>query len=1049
MGDFEDLTLFANESFDTGDVDLFEFTSEESSPLTRLKSIILSLDWEINDEILQELEDELGNLKAMWQGDKVAEVYLQGLSKIGSYIRTKGAYAHPNSIKLLLTFFYNFEKIISSTQITGEEITQLLKGDVRKFKILQYQINQSEAAEAETSDVSAHLSVTSNTAANLAGAMTAHETCKQLKAAILSLDWEVTNESLRQFNERIDAFRSQVADNKPALVLIQGLQALGDYIADERADSHPESFILLHSFNDALDEFVKTGDEQLSQEKMQEILVDRINRLNNLKILIASPTGGEVDAQKVDQVFEELDPAISTGATPAPAATPPVVPEPEPVLAPAAPSLELDAASTEDLVVELDTLFVPEAIPAMESAEVQYPDEVLPPDAIHPVDDELADDFIESHLSSKRGLTPALSDADETAGFDAGAEPLDLPTQNDLADQLDFLFAEAGNEEEPAVTLSALDSEELTLAVEDEEGPLAALTEDEEPERDFVVAALSDAEIPADTDEPDRVPGGGIEETDFGSLDIQSKLDSFFADADEQQDETLAPVPEFETDNDLAIAALSDLAALADEDEGNQDLSKAEKHEDFGSLEMQSELDSFFADTDQEQDEVLAAAPEIEMDSDLVTAFGDVAALADEGGSDQALGKIEEEAGLGSLAIESELDGLFTDSDEEEEEILATIAEPEDSDVVIASLSDVAALADDDEDEVDRSLNELEAEADSNTLEIQGKLDNFFAATDGKQSRPAEVTAMEVEEIEHTLFFNEADKLQTALADSGEEGGFSEDEEMAALNFTPMDEIEEKLDLFFGADEEEELGDDALLAGSLEESLGFDLADDESIAVPDVLAHLDASQPMAAAMETATPRFEAKEEQATAPLEVDELTMALEASIDDDQQPATDAPESKEIQLAALGALLPLVVRTPSRDNLAESAAMIATFKQADLSPAQHSLVQLLDSTLTLLVRLPTKDHAATEKLVNYLYGQLRAGEPQADVLAEAIGRFTAWMQEAGKIMPVVPAAGEREQQHEPAYTYTAKELYFELSELRSYMREEFAKLQHDMQHHK
>ena len=117
IDDFEDLTLFANESFDTQDVDLFEFTSEESSPLTRLKSIILSLDWEINDDILQELDDELNYLQSIWQDDKVAEVYLQGLGKIGNYIRIKGAYAHPNSIKLLLTFFYNFEKITSSDQI--------------------------------------------------------------------------------------------------------------------------------------------------------------------------------------------------------------------------------------------------------------------------------------------------------------------------------------------------------------------------------------------------------------------------------------------------------------------------------------------------------------------------------------------------------------------------------------------------------------------------------------------------------------------------------------------------------------------------------------------------------------------------------------------------------------------------------------------------------------------------------------------------------------------------------------------------------------------
>ncbi|MCL1981080.1 MAG: hypothetical protein FWG62_08420 [Proteobacteria bacterium] len=310
-------------------------------------------------------------------------------------------------------------------------------------------------------------------------------------------------------------------------------------------------------------------------------------------------------------------------------------------------------------------------------------------------------------------------------------------------------------------------------------------------------------------------------------------------------------------------------------------------------------------------------------------------------------------------------------------------------------------------------------------MEILNKLDSFFTDADEGPSEPVEVLATEVEEIEQTLFFNETDKLQTALADSGEEQGFSEEVEIAALSFTPMDEIEEKLDLFFGNDDEE----DVLLADSLTESLGFDMADD-----------LDARQPVAL-------EVEAGEKQAAAPFEIDELTMALEASIDGDQPPAMDAAESTKIQLAALGTLLPLVVRAPSHDNLAESAAMIATCKQADLTPGQHSLIQLLESTLTLLVRLPTKDHAATEKLVNYLYQRLTAGEPQADVLAEAIGRFTAWLQEAGKIMPVVPAASEPQQQGE--YAYTAKELYFELSELRSYMHKEFSKLQHEIQHHK
>ena len=908
MDDFEDLTLFANESFDTGNVDLFEFTSEESSPLTRLKSIILSLDWEISDDILQELEEELDNLQTMWQGDKVAEVYLQGLSKIGRYIRTKGAYAHPNSIKLLLTFFYNFEKIISSAQITGEQITQLLKGDVRKFKILQYQINQSESTPAEPAGIPVDPEE-SAIPPDQAGAVTEQDAFKQLRAAILSLDWEVTDDSLRQFNEKIDGVHTRIAGNKPALVLVQGLQVLGDYIADERAESHPESFILLHSFNEALEEVTKTGDQQLEQEHIQDLLVDRINRLNNLKMLIASPTAAGIDDQKLDQVFEELSAPVAgeaSGDVPSLSVVPGLaadVPE-------AVPPPDTLAASTEDLAAELDTLFATEAIPAMESADVHYPDEVLPPEAIHPVDDELADDFIESSLSSKRGLTPALADANETSGFDASAEPLDLPTQSDLAEQLDFLFADTGTEEE---SLADLAGNEIGA--------------------DPVIAALSDAEIPGE-DNAFVLELQETEEIDAGSLDIQSKLDSFFAGDDDEPEESGDALTEDATGDDPVIAALSD-------------------------AEIPGEDNAFVLE-----------------------------------------------------------------------------------------------------------LQETE-EIDAGSLDIQSKLDSFFAEDGNEPLKPGTASETKVNEIEQTLFFNETESLQAALADSDEEQGFSEEAEIAALSFTPMDEIEEKLGLFFGTDEEIE--EETLPAESGQatpaESLGPDptATGDVEFETAPTTTEPDAWQPggettlsgnragrepeRVEAFDLGLTGTEEEEQAAPAPPEVDALTMALEATIAD-QPPAPPATvESAEIQLAALGALLPLVVRTPSRDNVAESTGMVATLKQGDLSPVQQSLVQLLESTLTLLVRLPTKEHAATERLVNYLYEQLIAEHGRADVLPEAIGRFTAWLHEAGRIMPIVPAASGQEQ--EPHYAYTAKELYFELSDLRASMREEFAKLRHEMEHHR
>lgn len=856
--EFEDLTLFANESFDTQDVDLFEFTSEESSPLTRLKSIILSLDWEINDEILQELADELDNLQSMWQGDKVAEVYLQGLSKIGNYIRTKGAYAHPNSIKLLLTFFYNFEKIISSPNITGEQITQLLKGDVRKFKILQYQINQSEDNAPKPVVSTIEPSVLPDAPSSPPAESNA---AKQLKAAILSLDWEVTDDSLAQFNAMLAAHHQQMMENKPALVLLQGLQALSDYIAEERADAHPEAFTLLHSFNEALEQVSQTDGSRLDQAGVQELLVDRINRLNNLKMLITNQSVSPVDEQLIDDVVEEIS---APGAIQGIADQEPIAFDeaPTPIFFQEDGAVEHDhlsstaADASEAIGAEIDTLFAFDAKPAMETADIQYPDEILPPDAIHPVSDELADDFIEAHLSAKRGLMPALSDSDEFAGFSEESEPLDLPAQSDLSEQLDFLFGEAEKESEDSfMALSAQETDSLEMAFEDNE-PVAALADVEADlafTEDAVVAALNDAEQPADSLERDA------QDTDIDTLDIQSKLDNFFADA--------------------------------------------------------------------------AAEP--------VQAAG------------------------------------------------------EDS----------------------------------------------------------------VEKIEQSLFFDTENSVQAALADSAEEQGFSEEEAVAALNFTPIDEIEEKLDFFFGADIEEEpktaiVEEAAPTFEPFVEEDEFEIAPALSEFSPPELS--DIEEPATVVDDDKLPDetlegaldlfFDAVEEETEPVLApTDELTEALEATLTD----AVGSPEEdRQMQLAALGALLPFVVRTPSRDKMAEAAEVVASLQQAGLSSEQQALMQLLNSVIAMLMRLPAKEDAATEKLVNYLYEQLLLASCPAEALPEAISRFTAWLQQASAVMPLVPAASSPDSSQEPQFAYTAKELYFELSELRFNIKEEFAKLRHDLHHH-
>ncbi len=875
--EIEDLTLFANESFDTHDVDLFEFSSEESSPLTRLKSIILSLDWEINDEILQELADELSNLQTMWQGDKVAEVYLQGLDKTGNYIRNKGHFAHPNSIKLLMTFFYNFEKIISSHNITGEEITKILKGDIRKFKILQYQINQSEVESTPVTPKSAASAPVAGLPATPPMPPSEADPVKQLKAAILSLDWEVTDESLKHFQVQLTHFHDTVADNRFALVLVQGLQALGEYIGEERAEAHPEAFNLLHSFNEALELLASLKDPSKDQNKVQEILVEQINRLNNLKLLITSPAESKFDDQMIDEVVDEISgPVAGQTITEAPFAANDLAESPAemaPLSENSGDTLQSgeshDASMTDNLEAEIDTLFSFGGKPAMESADIQYPDEILSSDAIQPVEDELADDLIEASLQTGRGLMPALSDAEEMSGYTEDAEPLDLPGQSDLVAQLDFLFSEAEN-----------------------------------------------STVATDTPEP------------------------------------------------------------------------AAAFDDF--------------------------------DFDALNESGPVAALAD---------------------VEPDTADTGDDTDED---------------------STVAALSDIDQPDYVATLGLDETESDPTALDIQSKLDTFFAdASEEQETAQSKAGGPSVEEIEQSLFFTEDSPVESALAGSDEGQGFSETEALASLGSAPTNEIEEKLDFFFGIEADQETAqqkEDAPVAQFATEA--------DHTEVAPALSGSGESRPADASVDKDLEGqldffFDATDddEEGQSTETIEELTMALEASIDGDpgitskpsehlnQIDAIQDPEGRrQIAIASLGVLLPGMVKDITRARVADVTLAITTLQKEQLSPAQQALVQLLNAAVGLLGRTSKRNDADTERLFNYLYENIVKPQGQQDILPQAVNRYAEWMQRVCATMPLIPAVGESEGK-EPHFEYTARELYFELSELRSNVREEFAKLRHEMHH--
>jgi pilus assembly protein FimV len=567
MDEVDDLTRFLDEDFGTEDVDLFEFTSEQDSPLTQLKSIILSLDWEISDETLQDLTDEINHLRHLDQfaSDKVSQVYLQGLDKLGHYIQTEGAYAHPNSIKLLLTLYYDFEKILSSEQITGAEITALLKADVRKFKILQHQIAQKHgAAAAATEEVAAPLPLTE------------HKDLQGVQAAILELDWEVTDNGLKNLADQLDILKGKYTEDRFIQIVIQGLHSLNTYILEERGRAHPEAFSLLDNFYDALEALIEQPD--LEEEKREEILIDCVNRLNTLKHLIAQTYPGEVKAEAIAPLPEEEAPLVEElGLEPEgkakaeklfpeevpPAAEVPAEPSAVPKIKPA-----FAAAAEEDLdeiaLFGTDMDEHREIAPAL-SDSMEEPGFAVTREAEAP-SDELAEklDFffgeetakfepetIEKALAQKaedermvepevpvafeEEIAPALAGSFEEQGFGAEGGPEQAPTR-DLADKLDFFFGEEA--EKPAAEEAA----PVTAPAESEEEE-PALTFAGEPEE--ALAGFEAEEIaPALADQEEEIGFGGRgAHLEAPSDELAEKLDFFFG---EDKEKIEAPAAEKE-----------------------------------------------------------------------------------------------------------------------------------------------------------------------------------------------------------------------------------------------------------------------------------------------------------------------------------------------------------------------------------------------------------------------------------------------------------------------------------------------------------------------
>ncbi|MCK5069078.1 MAG: hypothetical protein KAR01_01005 [Desulfocapsa sp.] len=705
----DDLTVGfdSDESFSSDAMDLFEFTGDEDSPIGKLKTIILSIDWEITDDILCQLEDELIDLADVWADDKIKQVYVQGLSKIGKYIYKEKANAHPDSIKLLLTFFHNLEKIATSAGSMSEiEQKNFLVKDIAKFDKLKSQISPSEPSqESSTPSPVAPVVPTDENVLQL----------KELKTRILGLEWEVNDLELQGISDEVQRLETVFNTDKAKLILLQGIGALGSYINIKRSRSNGTSFKLLRSFYDVLE---KNCSSDISTTDGNQLLLEEVEKFKAFKAEIAQE-------QVASDIQPEKTPHVKNVSAP--------VPEEDLTKA-----LPVDFIDEKEKDVESDVDSRLESVFGNTENEFddQSADESIALEGVK-VETEADDDSDEEALPYEDGgIAPALAEADEESSFSVEKLAGDLAEFSQFDEQ----------EESVSDSVESLYDEDVTTETDED------LIDD---------VTLFDDVAPAFADDPDE---DGLDEEisvpesdDSDTADLDNKLDSFFDDevnsssdewnTDQQSknnDEDSVTVSGSDTDDADLLQGI-DVETEADDDSDEEAL-PYEDGEIVPALAGSTDTEEFI--------ENLQADDKVDIDSEDLDESLNV--LFDDEDSVTVL--LPDDVNEDEEELSTDDAFLFSDDDSEEDiqgEVVAALSDISDSlvgaDSIEQSIDDRLSFFDDDE--VSPAVGEYE------TDEIEEDSEDVLSFLDDDAPAPA------LEDIAESALQNEITEEDTTDVD--------------------------------------------------------------------------------------------------------------------------------------------------------------------------------------------------------------------------------------------------------------------------------------------
>lgn len=152
---------------DAEDVDIAAYY-----PLAELKNLILSIDWEITDDVLEKFLQQIKDLKLTYKHDKIVLTFLQILNSLGNYIQTNRAKSHPKTFKILNSVFSSLDNVVLTRDMAETAKKKILRAEMNSYKELRTQISQGATTKQPKAKAKPEKSDIANATENQPGSLT-------------------------------------------------------------------------------------------------------------------------------------------------------------------------------------------------------------------------------------------------------------------------------------------------------------------------------------------------------------------------------------------------------------------------------------------------------------------------------------------------------------------------------------------------------------------------------------------------------------------------------------------------------------------------------------------------------------------------------------------------------------------------------------------------------------------------------------------------------------------------------------------------------------